>query len=159
VHNHPSVNQQPLFDLYNDQGIALSTLDGSSFAGNKIFSYKVGTGTNDTELDFPLSYRSISKSEYRNLLIKTLPIHFAEKMELILKKRSENIQVFYRYGRVKKAFNDLFRQTVLGASSEARIKNYIPGLCLCRTLRVYFNLYSQQGNCITGGLLLRVSHP
>ena len=57
-----SVNQQPLFDLYNDQGIALSTLDGSSFVGNKIFSYKVGTGTADTELGFPLSYRTIENS-------------------------------------------------------------------------------------------------
>ena len=30
--------------------------------GNKIFSYKVGTGSNDTELGFPLSYRTIENS-------------------------------------------------------------------------------------------------
>ena len=56
------VNQQPLFDLYNDAGAQLSTLDSSTFAGNKIFSYKVGTGANDTELGFPLSYRTIENS-------------------------------------------------------------------------------------------------
>ena len=56
------LNQAPLFDLYNDQGIALSTLDSSTFAGNKLFSYKVGTGSNDTELGFPLSYRTIENS-------------------------------------------------------------------------------------------------
>ena len=57
-----SINQQPLFDLFNDQEVALSTLDGSTFKGTKIFSYKVGTGTNDTELGFPLSYRTIENS-------------------------------------------------------------------------------------------------
>lgn len=56
------VNQQPLFDLYNDAGAQLSTLESSTFIGNKIFSYKVGTGTNDTELGFPLSYRTIENS-------------------------------------------------------------------------------------------------
>ena len=56
------VNQQPLFDLYNDEGTQLSALESSSFVGNKIFSYKVGTGANDTELGFPLSYRTIQNS-------------------------------------------------------------------------------------------------
>ena len=56
------VNQQPLFDLYNDAGTQLSTLESSTFRGNKIFSYKVGTGVNDTELGFPLSYRTIENS-------------------------------------------------------------------------------------------------
>ena len=55
-------NQAPLFDLYNDQGVALSTLESSTFTGNKIFSYKVGAGANDTELGFPLSYRTIENS-------------------------------------------------------------------------------------------------
>ena len=55
-------NQQPLFDMYNDAGTALNTLSGSTFVGNKIFSYKVGTGKNDTELGFPLSYRTIENS-------------------------------------------------------------------------------------------------
>ena len=57
-----NVNQQPLFDMYNDTGTQLSTLEASTFVGNKIFSYKVGTGTNDTELGFPLSYRTIENS-------------------------------------------------------------------------------------------------
>ena len=56
------VNQQPLFDLYNDSGSPLSSLESSTFKGNKIFSYKVGTGANDTELGFPLSYRTIENS-------------------------------------------------------------------------------------------------
>ena len=60
--NKTEINQTPLFDLYNDTGTALSTLEGSTFRGNKLFSYKQGTGTNDTELGFPLSYRTIENS-------------------------------------------------------------------------------------------------
>ena len=56
------VNQQPLFHLYNDAGTLPSNLESSTFRGNKIFSYKVGTGVNDTELGFPLSYRTIENS-------------------------------------------------------------------------------------------------
>jgi hypothetical protein len=54
------VNQQPLFDLFDNQGTNLKDYTNSSFTGNKVFSYRIGTGTNDTELGFPLSYRSIS---------------------------------------------------------------------------------------------------
>ncbi len=60
--NKTEINQPPLFDLYNDSGTALNALEGSTFKGNKLFSYKVGTGTNDTELGFPLSYRTIENS-------------------------------------------------------------------------------------------------
>ena len=57
-----TVNQPPLFDIFDDQGNSYSdtsAYSATTFTGNKIFSYKVGTGINDTELGFPLSYRSI----------------------------------------------------------------------------------------------------
>ena len=60
--NKTDINQAPLFDLYNDTGMALSALEGSTFRGNKVFSYRVGSGSNDTELGFPLSYRTIENS-------------------------------------------------------------------------------------------------
>ena len=55
-------NQEPLFDLCCPQGNFYSDLDvfdSSSFKGTKIFSYKKGTGSVDTELGFSLTYRSI----------------------------------------------------------------------------------------------------
>ena len=60
-----SVNQQPMFDLFDsgDKGFGDSTAyESSQFTGNKVFSYTVGSGTNDTELGFPLTYRSITNS-------------------------------------------------------------------------------------------------
>ena len=57
-----SVNQQPLFDLFDDAGNSYSNsliYPNTTFAGNKIFSYRIGRGTVDSVLGFPLTYRSI----------------------------------------------------------------------------------------------------
>jgi hypothetical protein len=57
------VNQEPLFDLFNSDELSFSdstAYDSSTFKGNKIFSYKRGTGTADTELKFPLTYKNIN---------------------------------------------------------------------------------------------------
>jgi hypothetical protein len=57
------VNQSPLFDLFDINGVSLtdeSVYSGSTFAGNKLFSYKEGLGVNDSVLGFPLSYRNIN---------------------------------------------------------------------------------------------------
>ena len=57
-----TANQDPLFDLVNENLVSVgdrSVYTGSTFIGNKLFAYKRGTGTNDTELGFPLSYKSV----------------------------------------------------------------------------------------------------
>lgn len=57
-----AVNQPPLFDLFDNNGYSLSDLaqyPATNFRGTKIFSYKEGTGSPDSVLGFPLSYRSI----------------------------------------------------------------------------------------------------
>lgn len=58
-----SVNQAPVFDVFDAEGNSFgdsSFYEGSSFKGNKIFSYLVGDGANDKELGFPLSYQNIN---------------------------------------------------------------------------------------------------
>lgn len=57
-----AVNQNPLFDLYDIDGDSFSNelkYEGTTFVGNKIFTYKAGTGSNDAELGFPLTYQNI----------------------------------------------------------------------------------------------------
>jgi hypothetical protein len=57
-----TVNQQPLFDLFDNDGNSYSNnvvYPNTTFAGNKIFSYRVGRGSVDLVLGFPLTYRSI----------------------------------------------------------------------------------------------------
>jgi len=68
------LNQAPLFALYDSSGKALDDLvqyPNSSFAGNKIFGYKVGTGAVDDVLGFSPHYslyNSISNYEFENFL-------------------------------------------------------------------------------------------
>lgn len=61
--NKTSLNQPPLFDVVDEAGYSFadrSVYDGSTFAGTKLFSYKAGSGSNDTYLNFPLAYRNIN---------------------------------------------------------------------------------------------------
>jgi len=58
-----TVNQAPLFDLYDENGISYSNnevYESSTFAGCKLFNYKLGVGVNDSVLGFPISYSSIN---------------------------------------------------------------------------------------------------
>ena len=60
-----AVNQSPTFDLYDQNGMDFNdttTYPNSTFSGTKLFSYKEGTGTNDPELGFPLSYRALENT-------------------------------------------------------------------------------------------------
>jgi hypothetical protein len=58
-----SVNQAPLFDLFDDNQVSYSDQTQypyNTFTGTRIFGYKIGKGSNDNELGFPLSYRNIN---------------------------------------------------------------------------------------------------
>ena len=57
-----ALNQTPLFDLFDESYNSYSdkiNYPFSTFSGNKIFSYAIGTGKSDTELGFSLAYRAI----------------------------------------------------------------------------------------------------
>ena len=53
------LNQFPLFDIVDSQGVSFSEFEGSTFSGSKLFNYAVGTGARDSILDFPLKYKNI----------------------------------------------------------------------------------------------------
>jgi len=61
--NKISLNQAPLFDLFDSNEHSIGNplyYPASTFKGNKLFSYKVGSGSIDTELGFPLTYQNIN---------------------------------------------------------------------------------------------------
>ena len=68
------INQTPLFVLYDDAGNRLDDAGlytNSTFEGSKIFGYKVGTGTPDAELGFPLTYtpyKAVSEITFENFI-------------------------------------------------------------------------------------------
>ena len=67
-----SINPDPLYNFYNHYGQFLAFVDGKRFTGEKIFGYKIGTGSTDPELGFPLSYKDTPKGaeyEFENFII------------------------------------------------------------------------------------------
>jgi hypothetical protein len=57
------VNQPPLFDVYDSDKISFgdpTKYVGSTFVGTPLFSYKLGSGSNDLVLGFPLSYLNVN---------------------------------------------------------------------------------------------------
>ena len=72
--NKSTANQAPLFNLYNDDLKYLgneSLYPLNNFTGSKIFAHKLGTGTNDAEYGFPISFKpfkSSSEVEYENFI-------------------------------------------------------------------------------------------
>ena len=57
------VNQPPLFELYNQSKVSYSnssTYNSTSFAGNKLFGYELGTSNTDPILGMKLKYRNIN---------------------------------------------------------------------------------------------------
>jgi len=57
------INQAPLFDVFDTDGVSFgdsSVYVGTSFKGNKLFSYGIGSGINDIILGFPLRYSSVN---------------------------------------------------------------------------------------------------
>ena len=57
-----SVNQPPLFDVFDGNDLSFSDQTiylGSSFKGSKLFSYRLGSGLNDSVLGFPVRYSSV----------------------------------------------------------------------------------------------------
>ena len=57
------INQPPLFNIYDSEGVSIGDrvkYISSTFEGSKLFSYAVGTGTEDAVLGFPLTYLSLN---------------------------------------------------------------------------------------------------
>ena len=58
-----SVNQPPLFDIYDSNGISFgnqSIYPSSNFIGSALFSYAISSGAPDLVLGFPLTYLSLT---------------------------------------------------------------------------------------------------
>ena len=89
-------NQAPLFDIFDINGYSAadtSVYIGSKFFGTKLFSYKVGKGTNDIKLGFPLSYKNfqnVGDIEFSNNYDTDNFQYLSNKLEI-----SKNINTMY----------------------------------------------------------------
>ena len=86
--------------------IGLLILDISPFALN----------TSDTIINYSKNKsgsQKLTKKQYRELVQMTLPTYFHKKIKMIKKKQSSKIKVFFRYLRVKNAFQDLIKDSLI----------------------------------------------
>ena len=113
-------NQSPLFDVFDSNGYSYGDkeiYDGSTFTGTKLFSYKVGTGTVDSELGFALSYQNINNIgdivfDFNLLLdnfrYKVATSVFTKNTDVGFLKLISNISQFeYKNGWVKNLSNNV----------------------------------------------------
>lgn len=128
-----TVNQPPLFDIFDSNGVSLGDKDvyvGTSFAGTKLFSYGIGSGTDDLILGFPLRYSNVDNigdisfdvtlnSDIFNYVSGTTPI-------------TENINIGYVYNyTARDSFvRQLGWQTAVSPSVQYQIFefDYVAGL-------------------------------
>jgi len=87
--NKSGINVSPIWDLYDSEGVQFDTVSkypASSFEGNKLFSYKLGSTVVDSELGLPIVYRNFntvgdilfeidSQTESFNYTPEALPIN------------------------------------------------------------------------------------
>jgi hypothetical protein len=119
-----TVNQPPLFDIFDDNGISFgdsTVYIGTSFAGNKLFAYGIGSGNDDAILGFPLLYSSVDNvgdisfdtslnSATFNYVSGTTPI-----------TQKVNTGYVYNYSDLTTSVRQLGWQTAVGPSVQYQI--------------------------------------
>jgi len=87
--------------------IGLLVIDISPFALN----------TEDTTINYRRKSATnpygITKGEYKQLIKETLPFFFECKIQAVVPKMSAGIKVFFRYARVKEAFQNIISNTLI----------------------------------------------
>lgn len=63
--------------------------------------------------DTAINYRSLTTTQYRQLVSLTIPTFFERKIKSIAEKKSGNIKTFFRYARVKRNFEDLISKVLI----------------------------------------------
>ena len=82
------------------KNIGLLVIDISPFPLNNIDT-KINYGKNQN------GSKKLTEKEYIELVQQTIPTFFSKKIKLIEQKKSSDIKVFYRYTRVKDAFQEI----------------------------------------------------
>ena len=95
-----NTNQAPLFDVVDENGVSygdISVYGGSTFSGTSVFTYKVGTGTPDIALGFPLTYQNVANigDIVFNFTLGTDSFQYKDSESLI----TRNIDVGYLVGQ------------------------------------------------------------
>jgi hypothetical protein len=114
--NKDNVNQSPLFDVFDSSAVSYadeSLYEGSTFKGTKIFSYKLGQGLNDSELNFPLTYQNINNIGDIVFEFNLLKDQFSYKENLEIK----NVKIDTGFLKIVNLYEERFENAWITAKS------------------------------------------
>jgi len=119
-----TVNQPPLFDIFDNNGISFGDRDiyvGTSFAGNKLFAYGIGSGLDDPILGFPLLYSSIDNvgDISFDVSLNSAIFNYVSGTNPITQK--VNTGYVYNYSDLTTSVRQLGWQTAIGPSVQYQI--------------------------------------
>ena len=99
-----TINQPPLFQLYDMDGVSLSDLSKyplSNFEGNSLFGYNLGGSTLDPVLNLKLTYDTYGQIQYRNYLT-------SEIYTYTIGIQTSDIAGYYFFNQIDDDFNNSF---------------------------------------------------
>jgi len=119
-----TVNQPPLFDVFDINGISFGDRTiyvGTSFAGNKLFAYGIGSGIDDPVLGFPLTYSSVDNigDISFDVSLNSTSFNYVSGTTPITQK--VNTGYVYNYSDLTTAVKQLGWQTAIGPSVQYQI--------------------------------------
>ena len=97
ITNLKIINKPDFINRCNETGLLI--IDISPFALNP--------------KDTTINYRNISEYQYHELVKKTIPTFFEEKIKAICPKKATSIKVFFRYMRVQKYFKGIISEVLI----------------------------------------------
>jgi len=128
-----TVNQPPLFDVLDNNGISFGDPElyvGTSFAGNKLFAYRIGSGIDDPVLGFPLTYSSVDNLGDISFDVSLNSASFNYVSGTIPITQKVNTGYVYNYSDLTTSVRQLGWQTAIGPSVQYQIFefNYYAGI-------------------------------
>jgi len=119
-----TVNQPPLFDVFDNNGISFgdnTVYLGTSFAGNKLFAYGIGSGIDDPVLGFPLIYSSVDNigDISFDVSLNSASFNYVSGTTPITQK--VNTGYVYNYSDLTTSVRQLGWQTAVGPSVQYQI--------------------------------------
>jgi len=122
------VNQAPLFDIFDNNGISLSDSNyylGTDFKGCTLFQYSVGSGVKDSVLGLPIQYSGVGNLNDINFETTLNSASFNFVSNNISINLPVNIGYVYQYVDVNNYIRKLGWETAIDVSFQYQIFNYV----------------------------------
>jgi len=119
-----TVNQPPLFDIFDSNEISFgdpTVYVGTSFAGNKLFAYGLGSGLDDPVLGFPLTYSSVDNIGDISFDVSLNSASFNYVSGTTPVTQKVNTGYVYNYSDLTTSIRQLGWQTAIGPSVQYQI--------------------------------------